>query len=115
MAKILKALTFVVLLIGLTATTMAEDFHERFESSDCGVNTTDTRRYCLPDSSSIGNFETKIVSANCGSNIVSSKLDGNCVAVTYNLRGCGYDNLIIAKNCRGRGWLEYVISLTPKN
>jgi hypothetical protein len=73
------------------------DFHERFESGDCGVNTTDTKRYGLPDPSSIASFETKIVSANCGSNIVSSKLDGNCLSVTYNLRGCGYDNLLIAK------------------
>jgi hypothetical protein len=105
----------VVLFCVLPTIGFALDFHERFESNDCAANTTQTKQYCLPAATPVGSFETKTISANCGSGIVNSKLDGNCLIVTSNLRGCGYDNLIVARNCRGRGWLEYQISLTPKN
>lgn len=48
-----------------------------------------------------------IQSANCGSQFQNiRKVDDKCLAVDARIKGCGYDNLIVARNCRGSGWLE---------
>jgi hypothetical protein len=88
---------------------IAESFKISDSSDDCGVDRRQTLEYCLASPATLVNWSgPQIESANCGSSIsnvraVPSK--PNCVAVDVHLRGCGYDDFVFAKNCRGRGWI----------
>ena len=86
-----------------------ESFRITDSSDDCGVDRRQTLEYCLASPATLVNWSgPQIDSDNCGSSIsnvraVPSK--ANCVAVDVHLRGCGYDDFVFAKNCRGRGWI----------
>lgn len=89
--------------------TVAETFKISDSSNDCGINRTKTLEYCLASPAKLRSWSgPEIQSANCGSTISNVRAVAgkeNCVAVDVTLRGCGYDNFVFAKNCRGRGWL----------
>ncbi len=36
------------------------------------------------------------------------------MTVPAHLGGCGYDNLVFAKNCKGRGWFNYDVTVTAR-
>jgi len=88
---------------------ITESFSITDSSNDCGVDRRQTLEYCLASPATLVNWSgPQIDSDNCGSSIsnvraVPSK--PNCVAVDVHLRGCGYDDFVFAKNCRGRGWI----------
>lgn len=91
------------------ATPVTESFRITDSSDDCAVDRRQTLEYCLASPATLVNWSgPQIDSANCGSSIsniraVPSK--PNCVAVDVHLRGCGYDDFVFARNCRGRGWI----------
>lgn len=53
-----------------------------------------------------------VASKNCDSDIEGVDVVGDrCVRVRAHVGGCGYDQLLFVRNCRGRGWLNYGITL----
>ncbi len=92
-----------------------DTFEIKDGSDDCGINQNRTVEFCLADGAKVVDWVgPQIASANCGSNISNvRKVDGraNCVVVDVLLRGCGYDNILGIKNCRGRGWIGGTIVL----
>jgi hypothetical protein len=86
-----------------------ETFRVSDSSEDCGANQTRTLEYCLPAGATVVNWSgPNIESANCGSALHNvCRLPGRdgCIAVDVSVRGCGYDNILGIKNCKGRGWI----------
>lgn len=86
-----------------------ETFRVSDSSEDCGANQTRTLEYCLMDGARVTEWSgPTIESANCGSSLSNvRRLVGrdNCIAVDVNVRGCGYDNILGMRNCKGRGWI----------
>lgn len=78
-------------------------------SDDCAVERSSTGEYCLDGGARVIDWAgPQIASANCGSTISNvRRVEGkpNCVAADVLLRGCGYDDILGIKNCRGRGWI----------
>ena len=54
--------------------------------------------------------QISIESSNCprdASNVTAGKITSTTGAnVNYSVRGCGYQNYLVARNCKGRGWLD---------
>ena len=88
---------------------VSETFRISDSSEDCGANQTRTLEYCLPAGATVLNWSgPSIDSANCGSTLSNiRRLPGRdgCIAVDVSVRGCGYDNILGIRNCRGRGWI----------
>lgn len=86
-----------------------ETFRITDSSNDCGANQTRTIEYCLASGAQVLNWSgPTIESANCGSAISNvRRVAGreNCIATDVSVRGCGYDNILGIKNCKGRGWI----------
>jgi hypothetical protein len=89
--------------------SVQETFQIRDSSEDCAANQTRTVEYCLSEGARIVDWSgPNITSANCGSSLTNlRRVAGrdNCLAVDVSVRGCGYDNLLGLRNCRGRGWI----------
>ncbi len=82
-------------------------------TGDCSKNQGDVPikpTPCFP--SEIRTVEVSYTSANCGSSVVASidPTNPHCVNVTEIRRGCGEDNILGIRNCRGRGWLDYRVT-----
>lgn len=86
-----------------------EVFRISDSSNDCGINQTRSLEYCLAAGARVLDWVgPNIESANCGSNISNvRRVAGreNCIAADVAVRGCGYDNILGIKNCKGRGWV----------
>lgn len=93
-----------------------ETFKITDSSNDCGVNQTRTLEYCLGSGAKVLNWAgPHIESANCGSTIANVRRvaeRANCIAVDVSVRGCGYDNILGIKNCKGRGWVGGTIVIS---
>jgi hypothetical protein len=89
---------------------LQETFRLSDSSNDCGANQTRALEYCLAAGARVLDWAgPNIESANCGSNISNvRRVPGreNCIVADVALRGCGYDNILGIKNCRGRGWIS---------
>jgi hypothetical protein len=98
----------------LSAEVSSKEFIQHFESTaGCSDRTSPIRRVCAPNFM-IQSHNITIVSANCGSRIVSEALDpadNKCLIVQESVQGCGEDNILGIKNCRGRGWLNYDVTV----
>jgi hypothetical protein len=80
-------------------------------SGDCRTDQgTFTRKQCF--AAPITTFDIGFKSANCGSTATANidATDLNCINVTEIRRGCGEDNILGIRNCRGRGWVSYVLT-----
>jgi hypothetical protein len=92
-----------------TVTSERQTFQIQEAAEDCGVERSSTPEFCLAPGATVVDWAgPAIASANCGSNISNvRRVEGkeNCVAADVVLRGCGYDNILGIKNCRGRGWI----------
>jgi hypothetical protein len=92
-----------------TPVPVREIFRVSDSSNDCGANQTRTLEYCLAAGTRVLDWAgPNIESANCGSNISNvRRVPGteNCIAADVVVRGCGYDNILGMRNCRGRGWI----------
>lgn len=60
----------------------------------------------------IGQPQIALRSANCGSTVVATPApdDTKCLLVREIRRGCGEEQILGIKNCRGRGWLDYSVT-----
>lgn len=96
--------------------------HKNFEfrfSEDTGNSCSDrTRRHdrtwCVPDGQGwrLESFRApSVTSRNCGSRISETRQGDKCVFVGARVRGCGYRNLGFGRECRGRGWLRYRMTI----
>jgi hypothetical protein len=102
-----------------TATPWSHEFSYSRSDGDCGASYQDNQQFCAPE-----NFKLKAqdfssinkISANCNSQIGDPQIAGErCVLVPAHLGGCGYDNLFLARNCRGRGFFEYRVTLRAES
>lgn len=93
-------------------------FHYEKSDNDCGANYDDHQQFCAPAGYSLNPAVAPTVSvnsANCNSSVGSPQIAGDrCVTVPAHLGGCGYDNLVFAKNCEGRGWFNYDVTVTAR-
>ena len=124
--SILCALVIFMTLYGQESTTYAvrgsvaafsndassQQYSQHFETTvGCADRASPIRRVCAPNFE-IQSHAINITSANCGSRIVSDAPDPNdkkCMIIQENVQGCGEDNVLGIKNCRGRGWLNYQV------
>lgn len=84
-------------------------FTFRDSDNNCDSNRIVPVQWCLPqvDAKLKSWSGPSIQSANCGSQFENvRKVGEKCLAVDARIKGCGYDNLIVARNCRGSGWLD---------
>ena len=91
-----------------------------WSSNDCGYSQVADVRRCSADGNQLGSkFQLTISSANCGSAVENIRLDPSspaCLIVTERRQGCGNENILGIRNCKGRGWLKYVVTAsTSKN
>jgi hypothetical protein len=97
-------------VIAISNEASSHQYSQHFETTvGCADRTSPIRRVCAPNFE-IQSHTINITSANCGSRIVSEAPDPNdkkCMMVQENVQGCGEDNILGIKNCRGRGWLNY--------
>lgn len=92
----------------LPPATSTEVWHIDQGSDDCAADSHLTVTRCTGASSvTIASWEGPILtSANCGSSITNlRRTSDTCMAADVNVHGCGYDNFLLARNCRGRGWV----------
>ncbi len=94
-------------------------FNYSRSDNDCGASFDDNQQFCAPEgyhlkANSVASIHK--VSANCNSSIGDPQIAGaRCVEVRAHLGGCGYDNLLVAKNCKGRGFFEYNVTVNAEN
>jgi hypothetical protein len=83
---------------------------------DCDASYDVSQQYCTPEGWKVDKVRFwSVDSVNCNSSVNSPQIaGGNCMVVPAHLAGCGYDNFYLAKNCRGRGWVNYRIGLRAK-
>ncbi|MGF9565038.1 hypothetical protein AAIH70_16100 [Neorhizobium sp. BT27B] len=85
---------------------------------DCGANYDDTQQFCAPDGYKLnpsGPFGIAKYSANCNSSIGDPQIAGaRCVTVPAHLGGCGYRNFYLGRECRGRGFFEYDVTVNAQ-
>jgi hypothetical protein len=100
-----------------TYESWSQGFKYSKSDGDCGANFDDNKQWCAPDGYELvpGGISLQRHSANCNSSIGDPQISGaRCVVVPAHLGGCGYDNLIVGRNCRGRGWFDYTLTLTAR-
>ncbi|XIA63649.1 hypothetical protein ACFIOY_31980 [Bradyrhizobium sp. TZ2] len=89
-----------------------KEYSQNFSTTvGCADKAQPIRRVCAPDFS-IQSRKIIVTTTNCGSRIVSDTLDpgdNKCLIIQENVQGCGEDNLLGIKNCKGRGWLNYQV------
>jgi hypothetical protein len=96
---------------------IVESFPVRLSSNDCGINQHQTVSRCLTRNDAVVNLKTSGVSvnsANCGSTVepLQPKPNApNCVNIEVVLKGCGYDQFLGLKNCKGRGWINALVTI----
>jgi hypothetical protein len=97
----------------------SHEFKYSRSDDDCGASYDDIREFCAPEGFTLNanNFaRITRVSANCNSQIADPQIAGpRCVTVQAHLGSCGYDNSMVAKHCKGRGFFEYDLSLHASN
>jgi hypothetical protein len=83
-------------------------FSYRGQDDNCDSNRIVPLQWCLPPGAKLTAWSgPSIRSANCGSQFENiRKVGENCLAVDARIKGCGYDNLLLARNCRGSGWID---------
>ncbi|WP_095991164.1 hypothetical protein [Cystobacter fuscus] len=83
------------------------------KSGDCDINTDVSQQVCAAEGwqvSDITHFAE--TGKNCGSNAGPPNVSGaRCVHVPARLRGCGYRKYLGVKECKGRGWLSWDMSV----
>ncbi len=84
---------------------------------DCGREMSGAETFCLADSrataTSIGNFSE--VSGNCERSATSGAVGSpsqNCASANWRIKGCGYTDYGVAKDCKGNGWITYHATVT---
>lgn len=91
---------------------------QRYNRSDknCDASYADNQQFCVPEGWQVDKvIGWAIFSANCNSNVSDPQVaGGNCMVVPAHLGGCGYDNFVVGKNCKGRGFFDYTIRLRAK-
>lgn len=91
---------------------------QHFERSDnnCDASYDVNQQFCVPEGWQVDKVRHwEIASANCNSSVASPQVaGGNCMTVPAHVGGCGYNNYYLAKDCRGRGWVNYNIGLRAK-
>lgn len=94
---------------------VSQKFKLEDRSDDCGVSRSKADQLCLAPEATLLEWDgPHTTSANCGSKIgVPKRIPDkpNCLTVTVTLRGCGYDEFLGIKNCKGRGWIGGEITL----
>lgn len=100
-----------------TSRSVTRNIPVRHSSNDCAARSDLIERLCLGSGVKANPALTRIEvnSANCGSTIQNPKpISGspNCVTVDVHLRGCGYDTFLGLKNCKGRGWVDALVTVT---
>jgi hypothetical protein len=101
-----------------TVTPWSQTFNYKRSDNDCDANYADNQQFCAPEKYRLkaqGFSNLQKVSANCNSSIGDAQIAGErCVLVPAHLGGCGYDNLIVGKNCKGRGFFEYNVTVNAE-
>jgi hypothetical protein len=96
--------------------TQAFSFHHEDSDGDCGANRPSDKTWCLPAGWRVTQMGIRRNSANCNSSIASPTASGDrCAFVGARVAGCGYDNLVVARNCKGRGWVDYDVTLNGES
>ncbi|EAZ91990.1 hypothetical protein [Crocosphaera chwakensis] len=84
---------------------------------NCGVNETIRRDFLIEKGWEIIDKTFTEISANCGTSLEGIDFQGNRAVVRTRLKGCGYTTVrgpfgaILYKDCNGRGWHEYDLTL----
>ena len=77
--------------------------------SDCDASNDASQNICAPAGwgvAAIADF--KVTGRNCGSSAGPASISGaRCVLVPGRVKGCGYDGVWPARNCKGRGWVNW--------
>lgn len=77
--------------------------------SDCDASNDASQNICAPAGwgvAAIADF--KVTGRNCGSSAGPASVSGaRCVLVPGRVKGCGYDGVWPARNCKGRGWVNW--------
>jgi hypothetical protein len=101
-----------------TVNPWAHTFNYKRSDNNCDANYADNQQFCAPENYRLkaqGFAILQKVSANCNSSIGDAQIAGaRCVLVPAHLGGCGYDNLIVGKNCKGRGFFEYNVTVNAE-
>lgn len=99
-----------------TERSVTHTFAVRHSSDDCAVRSERPETRCLDSNVRVDprSIHVEHKSANCGSmvrnlGVISDR--PNCVALSVYLRGCGYDKFLGLKNCKGRGWVDALVTL----
>lgn len=91
---------------------------QKFSRSDsnCDASYDVNQQYCVEEGWQVANVRHwEVASANCNSSVASPQIaGGNCMTVPAHIGGCGYNNYYLAKDCKGRGWVDYTIGLRAK-
>lgn len=97
----------------MRAETRNFSFHHQDSDGNCDANRASDKTWCLPKGWRVADMGIKRISANCNSSIASPSAAGeSCAFVGARVAGCGYDNLVLARNCKGRGFIEYELTLS---
>jgi hypothetical protein len=99
-----------------TTETRAFSFHHEDSDGNCDANRSSDKTWCLPSGWRVVQMGIRPISANCNSSIASPSASGeSCAFVSARVAGCGYDNLVLTRNCRGRGFIEYEVTLSGEH
>lgn len=120
MTRLVLALLFVAVMGSFArAETFHNNFFDTLIAPDCSGNHVEVRRYCVPAGHRIVEYSASHTYRTCGSGIQVLGLDRvnrRCIVVQIRLAGCGYEDFLWTRRCKGEGRVDsYIHTITEAN
>jgi hypothetical protein len=90
-------------------------FRHRESENDCGLERAADKTWCLPEGWRVTKSAIRKIAAECKSTIAEpAAANPRCVQVRAQVGGCGYESFFTGGKCKGRGHIEYELTLTAE-